>query len=241
LDQAPHSLEYVPDPMELEDHAPVYVPEPEYPEYLALSDDDIHMEDQPLLADASPIALSPGYIADSDPEEDEEDPADRGDDDDDESSDDDDDDDDDEVQEDEDEEEEEHLAPADSTTIAYPAINLVPFTEETKPFETDESAATPSPPPAYRVTSRMSIRSETPIPFPYEEEVARLLALPTPPPSPLTLLSSPFPQIPSPPTSPTYAQAPLGYREAMMRATTSPIPLPSSFLFSPIRPPHTRA
>ncbi|GJW15630.1 putative reverse transcriptase domain-containing protein [Tanacetum coccineum] len=27
----------------------------------------------------------------------------------------------------------------------------------------------------------------------------------------------------------------------MMRATTSPIPLPSSFLFSPIRPPHTRA
>ncbi|GKC39360.1 hypothetical protein Tco_1051744, partial [Tanacetum coccineum] len=137
LDQAPHSLECVPDPMELEDHAPMYVLEPEYPEYLALSDDDIPMEDQPVLADASPIALSLGYIADSDPEEDEEDPADypvdRGDDDDDESSDDDDDDDD-EVQEDEDEEEEEHLAPADSTTVAYPAIDLVPFTEETKPF-----------------------------------------------------------------------------------------------------------
>ncbi|GJR02101.1 hypothetical protein Tco_0525085 [Tanacetum coccineum] len=37
------------------------------------------------------------------------------------------------------------------------------------------------------------------IPFPPKAEVARLLALPTPPPSPLTLLSSPLPQIPSPP------------------------------------------
>ncbi|GKF74510.1 hypothetical protein Tco_0220842 [Tanacetum coccineum] len=60
------------------------------------------MEDQPLPADASPTALSPGYIADSDPKEDEEDPkedpadhpANRGDNDDNESSDDDDDDDD---------------------------------------------------------------------------------------------------------------------------------------------------
>ncbi|GJU82139.1 putative reverse transcriptase domain-containing protein [Tanacetum coccineum] len=65
--------------------------------------------------------------------------------------------------------------------------------------------------------------------------VARLLALPTPPPSPLTLLSSPLPQIPSPPlpvsspplplpspptTSPTYVEAPLGYKaaEIQMRA-----------------------
>ncbi|GKC61388.1 hypothetical protein Tco_1088986 [Tanacetum coccineum] len=32
------------------------------------------MEDQPLPADASSTALSPGYIADSDPEEDKEDP-----------------------------------------------------------------------------------------------------------------------------------------------------------------------
>nr|GEV30799.1 hypothetical protein [Tanacetum cinerariifolium] len=56
------------------------------------------MEDQPLPDDASHAALSPGYIADSNPEEDpEEDPAD----------------DDDDVEEDE-EEEEEHPAPADS-------------------------------------------------------------------------------------------------------------------------------
>ncbi|GKC39635.1 hypothetical protein Tco_1052019, partial [Tanacetum coccineum] len=29
LEQAPHSLEYVPDPIELEDHVYVYIPEPE--------------------------------------------------------------------------------------------------------------------------------------------------------------------------------------------------------------------
>ncbi|GJT24252.1 ribonuclease H-like domain-containing protein [Tanacetum coccineum] len=84
------------------------------------SDEELEepMEDQPLPADASPTALSPGYIADSDPEKDEEDPeedpadypADRGDNDDNESSDDDDDDDD--V-----EEEEEHLALADPSVV----------------------------------------------------------------------------------------------------------------------------
>nr|GEW29795.1 hypothetical protein [Tanacetum cinerariifolium] len=60
------------------------------------------MKDQHLHADASPTTLSPGYIADFNPEEDDEDheedradyPADRGDNDDNESSDDDDDDDD---------------------------------------------------------------------------------------------------------------------------------------------------
>ncbi|GJT16865.1 hypothetical protein Tco_0875571 [Tanacetum coccineum] len=40
------------------------------------SDEEVEgpMKDQPLSADASPTALSPGYIADSDPEEDKEDP-----------------------------------------------------------------------------------------------------------------------------------------------------------------------
>ncbi|GKE28478.1 hypothetical protein Tco_1443862 [Tanacetum coccineum] len=110
---------------------------------------------------------------------------------------------------DDDEEEEDHLAPADSTAIASLAVDHVPSTKEIKPFETDESAATP-PPPAYHTTSRM------------------LLALTTPPPSPLTPLSSPLPQIPPPPTSPTYAQAPLGYRATMIRAASPPThhPLP---------------
>nr|GEV92555.1 hypothetical protein [Tanacetum cinerariifolium] len=78
------------------------------------------MEDQPLPVDASPTALSPSYVVNSDSEKDEKDPeedpadypADKGDNDDDESSNDNDDDDD--VKKDEeDKEEEEHLALAD--------------------------------------------------------------------------------------------------------------------------------
>ncbi|GKE41012.1 hypothetical protein Tco_1464417 [Tanacetum coccineum] len=77
----------------------------------------------------------------------------------------------------------------------------------------------------------MSVRSQAPIPFPSEAEVARLLSIPTPPPSPLTSLSSPLPHIPSPPTytSPTYDEALLGYRapEIWLRATL-PLPSPTS-------------
>ncbi|GKG18775.1 hypothetical protein Tco_0373073, partial [Tanacetum coccineum] len=40
LEQAPRSPEYVPDPMELEDHVPVYIPEPEYPEELVPAEDE---------------------------------------------------------------------------------------------------------------------------------------------------------------------------------------------------------
>ncbi|GKG53117.1 hypothetical protein Tco_0552385, partial [Tanacetum coccineum] len=89
----PPSPDYVSGPEEL-DQAPLlsnYVPGPEYPEYLAPSDDEIPIEDQPFAAATSPIALSPRYIADSDPKEDPKDeskdglvdyPADGGDDDD---------------------------------------------------------------------------------------------------------------------------------------------------------------
>ncbi|GJX27115.1 hypothetical protein Tco_0233411 [Tanacetum coccineum] len=205
LEQAPPSPAYVSDLMELDDHVPVYVLEHVHPEYLAPSDDDIPAEDQPYAANASPTTLSLGYIANFDPEEDEEEdpadyPANGGDDEDDESSDDDDD-----VEGDE-EDEEEHLAPTDSFVV--PIVDPVPSAEDTEAFETDEA------------------------------EVERLLALPSPPPSPLTLLSSP-------PTNPTYAQVPLGCRAAMLRAA-SPLPpmsspLPPSILPSPIRPPHTRA
>ncbi|GJX01569.1 hypothetical protein Tco_0185482 [Tanacetum coccineum] len=110
-----------------------------------------------------------------------------------------DDDKDDDVDIEEDEVEEEHQAPADSIAIALPAIDHTPSTKETKSFETDESAATPPPHPAYRVTARISIRDEPPTPFWSDTEVARLLAIPTPPPSPLSPWSSPLPQIPSPP------------------------------------------
>ncbi|GKG64029.1 hypothetical protein Tco_0649279, partial [Tanacetum coccineum] len=66
-------------------------PGPEYPEYLASFDEEVPVEDQPYAVADSLIALSPGYIADSDPEDESEDgptyySADGGDDDDDDDS-----------------------------------------------------------------------------------------------------------------------------------------------------------
>nr|GFC90086.1 hypothetical protein [Tanacetum cinerariifolium] len=58
--------------------------------------------------------------------------------------------------------------------------------EETEPFETDESAATPPPHPAYRMTDRISIPAPVPIPAWTDSEVARLLAISSPPASPLS-------------------------------------------------------
>ncbi|GKG04915.1 hypothetical protein Tco_0315302, partial [Tanacetum coccineum] len=67
------------------------------------------------------------------------------------------------------------------------------------------------------MTARISIRDEPSISLPPREEVERLLALTTPPLSPLTPLSSPLPQIPSPPlphipspppNSPTHIEIP---------------------------------
>nr|GEZ39917.1 hypothetical protein [Tanacetum cinerariifolium] len=149
---APPSPDYVPGPKHppSPDYIP-YVPEPEYPEYLAPSDDEATLEDQPLPADASPIAASPDYVADSDPEEDpEEDPeddqanylTDGGDGDDKPSDDDDDDDTDDEDLEEEPfEEEEEHPAPADSPDV--PIVDLVLSAGETEALEADEPIHAP--------------------------------------------------------------------------------------------------
>ncbi|GJV24637.1 hypothetical protein Tco_1377332 [Tanacetum coccineum] len=97
---------------------------------MASSNVELPVEDQPYVVDASPTALSPGYIVVSDLEEDPKDesedvpthyPADGGGDDD--SSGDGAD----------DEEEEEHLAPADSTAVP-PAVDHVPSAKETEPF-----------------------------------------------------------------------------------------------------------
>ncbi|GKG28048.1 hypothetical protein Tco_0406375, partial [Tanacetum coccineum] len=44
LEQAPRSPEYVPDPIELEDHVPVYIPEPEHPEDLVPAEDEAPIE-----------------------------------------------------------------------------------------------------------------------------------------------------------------------------------------------------
>ncbi|GJR25570.1 hypothetical protein Tco_1101802 [Tanacetum coccineum] len=194
--------------------SPDYVPSPEYLEYVAPYDDEIPVEDQPLHVDASPTALSPGYVADSDPleEDPEEDladyPADEGDDEEDEeeSSEDDDDEEEDEASE-EDEEEEEHLALTDST------------------------AATPPPhksPQTRSLFLRHIFYASAPTP-------------PSLPPSPLSPLSSPLPRIPSPPlllspphTSHTYSSAPLGYRATMIQLrAASPLPVLSPPLLLP--------
>nr|GFB40521.1 hypothetical protein [Tanacetum cinerariifolium] len=160
--------------------SPEFVPEPVYPEFMPAEDDILPAEEQPLPAATSPTIKVPGYIDESDPEDDpeedpeddpEEDPADypadggeEGDDED-ESSDDEedessDDDEDDDIDIEGDEEEYEYLAPADSTTVALPAIDHAPSAEETEPFKTDESGATPPSHPAYRVTARMDEREE---------------------------------------------------------------------------------
>ncbi|GKB69753.1 hypothetical protein Tco_0931165 [Tanacetum coccineum] len=170
--QSPPSPDYVSGPEY--PPSPDFVPESVYPEFMPPEDEVLSAEEQPLPAAVSPTADSPGYVPESDPEEDPEEeddedpkkdpanyPADRGDDED-ESPDDDEDDD---VDIEEDEEEEEHPAPTDSTAVALPAVDPAPSAEETKPFETDESAATPPPHPAYRVTARISIRDEPPTPF----------------------------------------------------------------------------
>ncbi|GKF51419.1 hypothetical protein Tco_0147886, partial [Tanacetum coccineum] len=51
--EAPRSLEYVPDPIELEDHVLVYIPEPEHPEDLVPAEDEAPTPSLP------PFFLSP--------------------------------------------------------------------------------------------------------------------------------------------------------------------------------------
>nr|GEY41280.1 hypothetical protein [Tanacetum cinerariifolium] len=152
----PPSPNYVPGP----EHPPSpveipYVPEPEYPEYRVPSDDEAPLEDQPLPADASNIAASPDYVADSDPKEDPEEdleddqadyPVDGGDGDDEPSDDDDTNNEDPEEEpfEEDDEEEEEHLAPVDSSAV--PIIDLVLSAGDTKALEADEPTHAPRSP-----------------------------------------------------------------------------------------------
>ncbi|GKF62453.1 hypothetical protein Tco_0182507, partial [Tanacetum coccineum] len=202
--QASPSPDYIPGPEEPQSPPlPDFVPELVYPEYMSQEDEVFLAEEQLLPAAASPIAQSPDYVLESDPEEDpkedeDEDPkedpadypADGGDDGDDE---DEPSDDDEEVDIEADEKEEEHPAPVDSTVVALPAIDQAPSAEETEPFETDESAAIPPAHPEYRVTARISIPAPVPTPVWSDVEVARLLAISTLPSSQLSPWSSPLP------------------------------------------------
>nr|GFC85672.1 hypothetical protein [Tanacetum cinerariifolium] len=58
-----------------------------------------------------------------------------------------------------------------------PEEDPAPSAEETKLFETDGSAATPPPHPAYRTIARISIPAPVPMPAWTDSEVARLLAI----------------------------------------------------------------
>nr|GEV20423.1 hypothetical protein [Tanacetum cinerariifolium] len=224
-------LEHPPSPTEIP-----YVPKPKYPEYLAPSDDEAPLEDQPLPADASPIVASPDYMADSDPEEDPEDDqtdyhSNVGDGDDEPSDDDDDDDTDDEDPEEEpfeedDEEEEEHPAPADSFDV--PIIDPVLPARETEALEADEPTHAPGSPISIALSqtrlrrARKTVRPKPSMSASMEACIARHVALPSPP---LLVPSLPLP-LPSPlTTSPTDIGAPLGYRAADIRIRGS---LPST-------------
>nr|GEX63661.1 hypothetical protein [Tanacetum cinerariifolium] len=177
--EVPPSPDYIPGPEA--PPLPDYIPGPEYPEYLPPADDVLPAEEQPLPATVSPTAELPGYITESEPEmepeeedgddeksEDEfiEYPTSGGDDDadgdGDDLSDDDADDEDEEESSDSEEEEEEHLAPTVPATALY---SFVSTSEETKPFEEGESAATP-PPFGYRVAARISVQPHILMLFP---------------------------------------------------------------------------
>nr|GEV10293.1 hypothetical protein [Tanacetum cinerariifolium] len=185
------------EPMFIQPHDPDYVPEPMYPEHITLEDEYVlPAEEQPLPPIVSPTPESPGYVVESDPEEDPEeyedgeledspvdypmDGGDDGDDDDDNLSRDDVDDED----KDEEDEKEEHLASADSTVV-------VPIVKPVSPHEGTEPVI---PPPSTDITTtraRITVKLQASISFPPEAEVERLLAMLTPPPSLLTSLSPP--------------------------------------------------
>ncbi|GJR60419.1 hypothetical protein Tco_1502581 [Tanacetum coccineum] len=244
---APASPDYVPGPEEPEQApiSPDYMPGPEYPEYLALSDEEVLVEDQPYAIADSPIALSLGYVADSDPEEDPEEdsedgpidyPADGGDGNDDDSSDDDKEEEEASEEEEAEEEEEEHLALADS--IVVPVVDHVPSLEETEPFETDESAPTPRSPQTivpfsqtHLRRARKPVRPEPPMSPSIEARIAEYAVAPTPPsppPSPLSPWSSPLPHIPSPPLPPLPSSP-------LPPLPSSPLPpLPDSLFIPPV-------
>ncbi|GJU53571.1 hypothetical protein Tco_1227285 [Tanacetum coccineum] len=192
--------------------SPDYVPGSEH------ADDEIVAEDQPYAEDTSPIAQLPDYVSESDPEADPEEdddedpeedpidyPADGGDDGDDEMDIEEDEDDDIDIEADEEdkddemdveieeEAEEEHSAPSYPVVVAYTSYNLL---------------------------APITILEPLPVPAWSDSEVARLLAISSPPASPLSPWSSSPPQIPfllsppspiltAPPPSPIYAPPPL--------------------------------
>nr|GEY41462.1 hypothetical protein [Tanacetum cinerariifolium] len=207
--EAPPSPDYILGPEA--PPSPDYIPGPEYPEYLPPADDVFPAEEQPLPAAVSPTVESLGYIIDSEPEmnpeeEDGDDEKSKGDsidyltsrgdddadDDGDDLSEDDADDEDEKESLDSEVEEEVHIASTVPAPALHSSISASENSDQTEPFQEGETAATP-PPSAYRVTARIFVRPHIPIPFPLELEIERLLAIPTPPLSPVSPTSYPIP------------------------------------------------
>ncbi|GKB28458.1 hypothetical protein Tco_0867859 [Tanacetum coccineum] len=222
--------------------------EPIYPEYIPLEDEHVFpVEEQPLPPVDSLTADSPGYVTESDLEEDLEEyeddetedgpvdyPMDGGEDGDD--------DDGDSFGDDAEEEKEEHPAPADSGVVV-PTVELVSPTEGTKHV---------IPPPSTDISTtgaRITVWLQDSISLPPEAKVERLLAMPTPSPSPPISLSPPSagerlarcmtpfvhsspPPVPSPllPSSgcPTQTQTlRIAFTQALIDAVTAALPSPS--------------
>ncbi|GJS76845.1 hypothetical protein Tco_0726726 [Tanacetum coccineum] len=202
----PLSPAYVPDPTELDEHVPIYVPEPEHPEYHGTINERHSVETNQMLICFNTTAELLGHIADSEsmeedsidypdePEDDDEDPKEN-------------------PEEDHTDypadgedgrEEEEHLAPANSSVVLV--VDPIPSARDIKAFKTDESAPTPRSPQTRVLFSqtrlrraRKTVRLEPPTSASIEARIAEHAAAPIPP------------------TSPAYDQAPLGHRAAMIR------------------------
>ncbi|GKC53767.1 hypothetical protein Tco_1076512 [Tanacetum coccineum] len=189
----------------------------------------------PLPAASSPTADLPGYVPESDPEEDRE-------------EDDDEDPEEDPVYGGDDSDDENELSDDDEDDD----VDIEEDEEEEEHPAPADSTAVALPTIDHAPSAKETEPFET-------EKVARLLAIPTPPPSPLSLWSSPLPHIPSPPlpsillplplslplpiSYPSLLAGltyPLGYRAAMIRLraeapSTSHSPPPHIILS------HTRA
>ncbi|GJR95270.1 hypothetical protein Tco_0267444 [Tanacetum coccineum] len=249
--------------------SPDYVPSPMYPEYAPPDDEVFLAEEQPLPAVVSPTADSPGYTADSEPEEEdpemdleEEDP-----------------------KMDPEEKEEPEVDPVDylsdveideeegdeeeseGDSIDYPSTQE----EEEKPFEEEEehiapnvpASATPSSPPTSphhiipfpltgRRTERMLVRPQPAMAASTDALIAAITAALPPLPPPSSLLALLPPPIILPRTRAnmvmmraaapsTYILAPRSQTPPSGTPPLLPIPLPTASLPLPLPPTDHRA
>ncbi|GJZ55782.1 hypothetical protein Tco_0610975, partial [Tanacetum coccineum] len=198
--QAPPSPYYVSGPEELEQAPPSpvylpYVPKPVYLEYMPPEDDVLPAEEQPLPAAALPTTESPGYIPESDLEEDDE----------------------------EDPEEDPADYPADrggdrDDEESSDDDDDVEEDEDDEDEEEEEHLALADPAAVAFPVDKDPSDEET---EPFETDESAV----TPPslPYPTYRIPSPPLHIPSPPpNSPTYIEAPLGFRGTGIRQRDTP-------------------